>query len=309
MPMNNSHSSPQPALDHVIQRISRTFYARDAHIDWIPSDEADVFRLRFDDLDPPRILKIERSDRWVVRREQVAFPRLRTLGFGEFPEVEHTQADWREEGPSFMVMPETRSRPLHRLWDEDRSVAVGVVRRMGSFLARLSSVDWREIPGVVSPALRCQSYVHWYTEWLRPLRDRPSMRGPAERAMAKALDMLAEEPGGFGGWQGAQILTDGHTTFTAIDWPNIGAHWPLEDVAGAIVSLTNFGPDAPEVLRPALLDSWTSGRGLAAPWRRGITQERSRPRGGEGHRAHQGAAGRRVPTTVAAATPERASHC
>jgi len=33
----------------------------------------------------------------------------------------------------------------------------------------------------------------------------------------------------------------------------------LEDVAGALVSLTNFGPEAPDVLGPVLLDSWTSG--------------------------------------------------
>ena len=117
--MNNGDSQPKshpPAgLDRLIQRISRTFYARDAQTDWIPSDEADIFRLRFDDLDPPRILKIERSDRWIVRREQVAFPRLRAYGFSEFPEVEFTQADWREDGPAFMLMPETRWRPLHEL--------------------------------------------------------------------------------------------------------------------------------------------------------------------------------------------------
>jgi hypothetical protein len=161
MRMNNAHSQPDSRppsdLEHVIQRISRTFYSRHAQTDWIPSDEADVFRLRFDDLDPPRILKIERSDRWVVRREQLAFPRLRAYAFREFPEVEFTQADWREQGPPFMLMPETRWRPLHELWDEDQSVAVAVVRRMGRFLSRLSSVDWRDIPGAVSPALRCQS--------------------------------------------------------------------------------------------------------------------------------------------------------
>jgi hypothetical protein len=256
------HARPPAKVDHVIQRISRNFYARDPQADWIPSDEADVFRLRFDDLDPPRILKIERADRWVVRREQVAFPRLRAYGFSEFPEVEFTQADWREDGPSFMLMPETSWRPLHELWDEDERVAVEVVRRMGSFLARLSSVDWRDIPGAVSPTVKSQSYLQWYTEWLRPLREHPGMRGPAEIAMTKALEMVAEEPRGFGGWQGAQVLTDGHTAFTAIDWPNIGAHWPLEDVAGAIVSLANYGPAAPEVLRPVLIDSWTSGRGL-----------------------------------------------
>jgi hypothetical protein len=88
------------------------------------------------------------------------------------------------------------------------------------------------------------------------------MRGPVEIALSKVLDMVAEEPRGFGGWQGAQVLTDGHTTFTAIDWPNIGAHWPLEDLAAAVVSLANFGPGAPNVLRPILLDSWTGGRGL-----------------------------------------------
>jgi hypothetical protein len=134
---------------------------------------------------------------------------------------------------------------------------------MGSFLSRLSAVAWRDIPGAVSPVLKCHSYLGWYAEWFRPLHDHPSMRGPAEIAMTKALAMVAEEPTGFGGWQGAQVLTDGHTTFTAIDWPNIGAHWPLEDVAGAVVSLASFGPAAPDVLRPVLLDAWTSGRGLA----------------------------------------------
>lgn len=260
--MDTAHTRPPPAHEPLIQRISRSFYGREAQANWIPSDEADVFRLRFGALDRPRILKLERAERWVVRREQLAFPRLRAAGLTEFPEVEFTQADWSEDGPAFMLMPETPWRPLDELWAEDQRVAVEVVRRIGQFLARLGSVDWRDIPGAVPPTLKRDSYLGWYSGWLGPLRDLPGMQGPLDLALTEALTMVAEEPSGFGGWQGAQVLTDGQTTFTVIDWPNIGAHWPLEDVAGAIASLSNFGPDAPDRLRPVLLDAWTGGRGL-----------------------------------------------
>lgn len=258
------HLTSSPDHDELIALIGRRLNSAHAVAEWIPSDEADVYRLSFDKGISAKIVKIERSDRWVVRREQVVFPALRAQRLTEFPEVEFTQNDLDVDGMPFMVMPETVWRPWNEIWEESDVLAVWIVERMGDFLRRLRSIDWREIPGAVSPALKSQSVGNWFKDWLAPLHTHASMRGSLEAAMAEILAMLAQEPEGFGGWQGGQVLTDGSRTFTAIDWGNIGAHWPLEDLAGAIAGLNNFSSEAPARLVPVLVSAYTGGLGLTS---------------------------------------------
>jgi hypothetical protein len=59
-------------------------------IDWIPSDDADVFRLTFTSDREPRILKMATHGIRAVWREIGAFPAMRRLGIPEVPQFEHT---------------------------------------------------------------------------------------------------------------------------------------------------------------------------------------------------------------------------
>lgn len=228
-----------------------------AHL-WIPSDEADVFELTADD-EPPRIVKVEREGMWCVRREERAFPVLRSRGFVEFPEVEFATESLEEPSASFTVMPETEWRPWSDLWDEDRALCIWVVERIGDFLRRLAAVDWRDIPGVVTPDARVEGFAAWFDDFFAPLMRDPSLSVKDRARLEEVLEAMREPPEAFGGWQFAQALTDGRSTFTAIDWGNLGAYWPLHDLAAAICSLDKFGADAPRFLRPYLLDAFTAG--------------------------------------------------
>jgi Ser/Thr protein kinase RdoA (MazF antagonist) len=88
---------------------------------------------------------------------------------------------------------------------------------------------------------------------------------PADRARVdELLDAMRVPPAGFGGWQFAQVLTDGRSVFRAIDWGNLGAYWPCHDLASAVCSLDDFGADAAPRLRPTLLDAFSAGAGLDA---------------------------------------------
>lgn len=228
---------------------------------WIPSDEADVFELSRDD-GAPRIVKVEREGAWCVRREERAFPVLRARGFVEFPEVEFATGSLQSATP-FIVMPKTVSRPWPDLWTEDRRLAVWVVERIGDFLRRLALVDWRAVPGVVRPQERVDGFGSWFDAYFAPLLGDPSFSLKGRERVQEVLDAMLLPPDSFGGWQFAQVLTDGHSTFTAIDWGNLGAHWPLHDLAAAICTLDKFGALATPVLRPVLLDAFTAGGGLS----------------------------------------------
>lgn len=229
--------------------------------EWIPSDEADVFELTSPG-QASRIVKVEREGMWCVRREELAFPALRSRGFDEFPEIEFATASLESAPSSFTVMPKTESRPWSELWAEDRRLAIWVVERIGDFLRRLADVDWRDIPGVVTPDERVRGFGEWFGRFFTPLLEAPTL-SPADRyRIEDLLDAMRQLPDAFGGWQFAQALTDGRSKFVAIDWGNLGAYWRLHDLAAAICSLDDFGPDAPLFLRSYLLDAFTSGNGL-----------------------------------------------
>lgn len=257
--VSDARAAPERA--ELLAHIARRLYGTTGVAEWIPSHEADVFRFSFEGL-APRIVKIDRGDDWVVRREQLAFPALRARGFVEFPEVEFTQADLPGVAVDFMVMPETSSRPLADLWHQDHALAIWTVSRTGDFLRRLATVPWQDIPGVASPAQQCHGFGAWFENWFRPLTIDPATRDASAEPISLVMNAMRREPAGFGGWQFAQVVTDGCATFTAIDWTNIGAYWPLNDLASTIAALSDYGDDAPAVLRPILLNAYTNGHGL-----------------------------------------------
>lgn len=245
----------EPDHGSLLTRTTVALFGRRVPARWVPSDEADVYVVE----GPARlVVKIERPDLWIVRRERQVFPALRRMGFDEFPSVELTDEAWDDhDGFPFMVMPYTEHRPWREIWAEDPRQAEWVVDRIGTFLARLAVVD----PGAVPGASTAGNIRPWFEEWYRPLSG-GAMGAAVANVVDRCLANMSGKLDGFGGWQFAQVLTDGRRTFTAIDWGNIGAHWPMADLAGAIFALANFDDVAVDRLRPVLIGAYTGGTGL-----------------------------------------------
>lgn len=217
-------------LDRIAARLGET-----APPVLIPSDEAHVYRLG------AHVVKVEKPGRHVVLHEQGAFPALRRMGFDELPEIVLTQDDLGE-ATRFNVMPCYPSRPLTDIWADDPAAARETMAAVGDFLRRLAAVDWREVPGVVTPERQQASVQSWFERWLEPL----------PRAQAEpVLRTLEEVPREFGGWQFMQVLTLGGPTFVAIDFGNIGAYWAAADLSSTLAEVKDIDASLVAVLLDA----------------------------------------------------------
>src|SRR5437588_2321620 len=83
--------------------IAAALYPDVDSVEWIPSDDADVFRLTFTSDREPRILKMATHGIGVVWREIGAFPAMRRLGIRELLEFEHTSDDLPDPSIAFHV--------------------------------------------------------------------------------------------------------------------------------------------------------------------------------------------------------------
>lgn len=251
--------SKAPAYPKLIESISAQLFGEQVHCEWIASDEADIFRLETSTTGSARIVKIERAGGWVVQREQAALRALRPMGLPELPEIELTQQELKVEDTFFSVMPATPWRPFNEIWNSGVSHAIWVMHRAGDFLRRLRSIDWRNVPGALSPTQKAYEYFSYFEPVFRPLKNHRLLPPDLAEALDSILSMFRAEPSGFGGWQGGQILTDGTRSFTAIDWPHVGAHWPLNDLSGLTATLGFYSVDAPKILLPELLNAYFDG--------------------------------------------------
>src|SRR6516225_826617 len=95
----SSRRSRRPQLA-LAERIARRLYDGVAAVEWVPSDEADVFRLTFSSGLEPRYLKLPIPGTRVVAREVVMLPALRARGFPVL-EFEHSTDDLAGAGTAF----------------------------------------------------------------------------------------------------------------------------------------------------------------------------------------------------------------
>jgi hypothetical protein len=217
--------------------------------EWIPSDEADVFRLG------DHIVKVGRPAYDVVAREQVVFPALRYRGFTELPEVVLTQAHLDDVDVTFLVTPFVPSRPLADIWRDDPVAAEETAIAVGRFLRRLARLDWRRVPGAVPAGEQQRSHRGWMASWLSVL----------DGDQTDVLAVFDEVPREFGGWQFCQVRTLGGPSFTAIDWGAMGAYWMHCDVVTTVCQLEDVAPE--------VVDAFYDGYGPVEqrrlePWRR-----------------------------------------
>jgi hypothetical protein len=231
-------------------------------VDWIPSDDADVFRLSFTSGREPRILKMATHGIRVVWREIGAFPAMRRLGIPEVLEFEHTSDDLPDLGIEFHVTrelanPQQANKTMADLWTSDRARALAVAHWLGECTARIESLDWRRVPRANSP----QRSVEIGTDWREPQYGQLLARSDCPAWAHIFIEQVSrtlsrpEAFDSFGGW-GGEMLRDRDGRFVLIDWPSLGAAPRGSLAALALETLLRFEVADPAPLVERFLAGW-----------------------------------------------------
>jgi hypothetical protein len=226
---------PQAAL---AERIAHGLYRNVAAVEWVPSDEADVFRLTFSSGLGPRYLKVPLPDSDTVAREVLLIPALRARSFPVL-EFEHSTGDLAEAGVAFHVTRQVEHIPGGSLVARDPPAGGRLARRLGQVVRRLEVLDARRIPGS-GRWNRLPS--QWWRPQHRALIDDRRWPASARRWAERILERLDTPPTGFGGWYCEMLIrTDG--SFVMIDWTTAGDSWKGEQAAGAMETLAGFSDE------------------------------------------------------------------
>ncbi|GAA2755185.1 hypothetical protein [Actinopolymorpha rutila] len=232
-------------------------------VEWIPSDDADVFRVTFTSGRRARVLKLAISGNPAVWREVGAFPAIRSLGVREVLEFEHTTEDLPGLGYEFHVTaeltpPSLADQAMARMWADDRPRAVELAHWFGDCTRRVESLDRRRVPRANSP----ERTIELATRWWRPHYDKLVTRPDCPQWVREFVDQVWEHirrpPTSFGGW-GGELLRAPDGTFLLIDWPSLGAAPPCSQAATALEVLLRFGAADPAPLVEAFMDGWAPG--------------------------------------------------
>ena len=231
-------------------------------VDWIPSDDADVFRLSFTSGLPPRILKMATHGIRAVWREIGAFPAMRRLGIPEVLQFEHTSEDLRDLGIEFHVTrelanPQQASRAMAELWINDQARALDVAHWLGDCTGRIESLHWRRVPRANSPEQSVEIGADWRRPQYRQLLARPDCPAWARTFIEQVSGTLSrpEAFDSFGGW-GGELLQARDGRFVLIDWPGLGAAPRGSLAAVSLEILLRFGAADPAPLVERFLAGW-----------------------------------------------------
>jgi Ser/Thr protein kinase RdoA (MazF antagonist) len=219
----------------IAERIARRRYDDVAAVEWIPSDEADVFRLTFSSGRAPRYLKVPLPGTSVVWREVLMLPALRARGFPVL-EFEHCSDNPADTGVAFHITREVQHVPGPELVVADPTAAYRLATRLGRVVRRLESLDHEAIPGGVG--WNRDPLVWWRPEYRALIEDSrwpTEARKWAERILAR----LDTPPTAFGGWYSEMLIRrDG--SFVMIDWTTAGANWSCAQAAFCMEALAEW---------------------------------------------------------------------
>jgi len=231
---SSPRGSRRPPLA-LAERIARCLYEGIAAVRWVPSDEADVFRLTFRSTLEPRYLKLPRPGTNVVAREVVMLPALRARGF-PVHDFEYSTDDLPDAGTAFHVTREHEHVPGPKLVAGDPPAAHRLATRLGQLVRRLEGLDPDTVPGGVTWNRDPEA---WWRPQYRALLADPRWPPVARQWAERILARLDTPPTGFGGWYGEKLIRrDG--SFVMIDWTTAGANWPCAQAAFCLEGLTEW---------------------------------------------------------------------
>jgi hypothetical protein len=243
--------------------VAASLYADLKDVEWIPSDDADVFRLTFTSGREPRILKLAAQGIVAVWRELGAFPAMRRLGVPEVLEFEYTSEDLPGTTCEFHITrelgnPATANRAWADAWTNHRDRALEIATWLGDCVRRIEGLDWRDVPRANDP----ERAVKQGDDWLKPqhacLTSRADCPGWAIQFLEEVDKELTQPPQSFGGWGGEMLLAP-KGDFVLIDWPGLGAAHEGSQAATALEVLLRFRADDPAPLVDRFLQGWSPG--------------------------------------------------
>ncbi len=226
---------PQLAL---AEQIARRLYDGVAAVEWVPSDEADVFRLTFSSGLAPRYLKLPLPGTRVVAREVVMLPALRARGF-PVPEFEHCADGLADPGTAFHVTREVEHVTGAELVTSDPPAGHRLAARLGQLVRRLEGLDPAAVPG----SLRWnRDPSEWWRPQYRALIEDRRWPAAARRWAGRILARLDTPPTAFGGWFSEMLIRrDG--SFVMIDWTTAGANWASAQAAFCMEALAEWSEE------------------------------------------------------------------
>ena len=248
--------------EHGARNIAAALYPDVGRVDWIPSDDADVFRLSFASDREPRILKMAVPGIRAVWREIGAFPAMRRLGIPEVLEFEHTSQDLPDLGLDFHVTrelanPQQASRAMADLWTSEPARALDLAHWLGDCTGRIESLDWHWVPRANNPEQSAGIGADWCEPQYATLLARSDCPAWARTFIAHLSGTLRrpEAFDSFGGW-GGEMLRAPDGRFVLIDWPGLGAAPHGSQAALALEILLRFGAADPAPLVERFLAGW-----------------------------------------------------
>jgi hypothetical protein len=256
MPAPRSRTPNEPSA----RDIAGALYPDLGGIEWIPSDDADVFRLTFTSGREPRILKMATHGIRAVWREIGALPAMRRLGVTEVLEFEHTSEDLPDLGIEFhitreLASPEMAGRAMADLWTNEQPRALDVARWLGDATRRIESLDWRRVPRANSPEMTVEVGAQWWRPMYARLLARQDCPTWAREFVDRVSGELSRPLEAFGGW-GGEMLRAPDGSFVLIDWPGLGAAPRASVAALALETLLRFRASDPAPLVDRFLAGW-----------------------------------------------------
>ena len=256
MPAQRSRTPNQRAA----RCIAESLYEDVAQVEWIPSDDADVFRLSFTSDRRRRILKLALPGVGAVWREIGAFPAIRRLGVPEVLELERTSADLPDFGIEFHVTlelsdPLRASQAMADAWADERSRALDVAEWLGDCARRVESLDWRRVPRANSPEMSVAVASEWWHPQYARLAERSDCPAWAQTVLDRLRTTSSRHPPAFGGW-GGELLQAPDRSIVLIDWPGLGAAHSGSFAAATLETLLRFRATDPTTLVERFLAGW-----------------------------------------------------
>jgi len=254
---------PRTPNERAARRVAESLYEDVEGVRWIPSDDADVFRLTFTSDRNPRILKLAVPGIGAVWREIGAFPAMRRLGIPEVLEFEHTSDDLPGLGVEFHVTrkladPQRAGRAMADLLADEPGRALDVAEWLGDCTRRIESLDWRRVPRANSPDQSIAVAAEWWQPQYARLAERSDCPTWAQTVLDRLVSVSTQRPEAFGGW-GGELLHGPKATFVLIDWPALGAAHSGSFAASTLEALLRFRAADPAPLVERFLAGWRPG--------------------------------------------------
>ena len=239
-----------------VKTLAEHFYRTSCLIWKYRSFESDVFKMDFTGQIPNRILKLDRGDDYLLRREQEVVLHLGNLLPGRLPTVEHTQADLKGTVGDFTIMLALKNVHYSELYSRDVKQTKLLFAKLGAFFAKLQTLQ--PLAGKCFRTLEhFRETLHYYWE---KIEKEVMSRKVVSVHIWSVLDYLrkmTESGREVFGHNSPQLIISGWDSFCMIDWTQAGTSYALYDLTHFLHRLRAW--DYPEIKQTGIEEALLKG--------------------------------------------------